>query len=225
MSARKLDQLLRTTPAVYATLEDALLRPTTGPGAERVSGGGGDDKPAPLQLQVAEHRHTGLRGLRWWVARLGLELDQQPPATLGEHPAGMCAWLLSLADQLDPDTAGELADNLASWQRRARVLTDLPELRTTLPLPERCPAGGELWDCPGNLRVNLPADRGRTAWVTCPSCRARWEVTELPQAADVRLPVHVVAELLGVTVRTVQRRTERDDGMVRLGDALQPCAL
>lgn len=225
MSADKLDELLRTTPAVYATLEDALLRPTTGPGAERVSGGGGDDRPAPLQLQVAEHRHTGLRGLRWWVARLARELDKGLPTELGENPTGMCAWLYGNADQLDQATRAELADNLTSWQRRARVLTDLPELRTTLPLPEPCPAGGELWDCPGQLRVNLPADRGRTAWVTCPSCRARWEVTELPQAADVRLPVHIAAELAGVTVRTVQRRTERDDGMVRLGDALEPRAL
>lgn len=225
MRARDLRQLLTTTPDVYGVLREALVRPTTGTSGPRVSGGGGDERPAPLQLQVAEHRHTGLRGLRWWVHTLDTRLARAPHTLgptprVGESPAAMCAWLMHGAYLLDHDQAAELADNLATWQHRARVLTDLPQLRGRLPLGAPCAASTEHWRCPGELWAMLPADRDRPMWLACPECRARWTPTELPAALDVVVPVRVAAELLGVTVRTVQRRASRDGGRVRLGDVL-----
>lgn len=41
------------------------------------------------------------------------------------------------------------------------------------------------------------------------------------EAVDAILPVHAAAKLLGVSVRTVQRRAERTDGLVRLGDVMR----
>ena len=39
---------------------------------------------------------------------------------------------------------------------------------------------------------------------------------------DQTVPVHVAAQILGVSVRTVQRRAPREAGTVRLGDVARP---
>lgn len=220
--SRTLTQLLQTLPDVYGQLEDALHGTATGPGGERVSGGGGDDRPAPLQLQVAEHRAQLVKGVRYWLARTQAELRLCSRGRLGDRLELGTAWLLDHHRQLSAESQAELADNLAGWLRKARSLTDLPQLRGTLPLGG-CLNTGELWSCAGTLTAMLPADRRRQVYLSCRDCGGRWDVTELPDAANVQLPVHLAAELLGVTVRTVQRRAadDRDAGTVRLGDALR----
>lgn len=226
MKRSKLEQLLVSLPDVYGQLEDALHGTRAGGDSERVTGGGGDSRPAPLQLQVAEHRAQLVRGVRYWLARTQGELHLCARGRVGQRLALGTAWLLAYVHQLPAESQAELQANLADWHRKARALTDLPRLRGSV-LLGACPnAGLELWSCTGQLRAMLPADRDASAYLSCRDCGGRWDVTELPEAANVTVPVHVAADLLGVSVRTIQRRAERDAGVVKLGDVLRTeCAL
>lgn len=227
MSTRKARQLAVRVAETHADLADALVPGTTGGHAERVSGGGrGDDRPAPANLQVIEHRHQLLAGLRYWLARTEQPPWAPAPTGCGTNPALAAQTLCERLDRMSDDDVTELSDNLGAWLHRARVLTDTPALRGTIPLGA-CPNRDELdtadavWTCPGTVHAMLPMDRRAPVYVRCHECGTRWEVAELPQAADQLVSVHVAAELAGVSVRTVQRRTPtRDSGLVRLGDAL-----
>lgn len=222
-----LRRLLLDTAAVYADLEDALHGVRTGdPGGPR---GTKVEAPLPLAAEVADHRHLLLRGLRYWAGKVGAT-----PRVLAQGGVShLTAWVVSQLDTLDAEERTELRTNLLDWQRGARGRMDLPKLRGSIPLPGvTCPDraevdGAEVYACAGALRIVLPADKDTAPWLSCSTCRTRYAVTDLPAAADVRLPVHVAAELLDVSVRTIQRRTEaREDGMVRLGDVVRTdCAL
>lgn len=223
-----LRSLLLDTARLYADLEDGLHGVRTGePGEPRSTS---VDRPLPLDADVAEHRHLLVRGLRHWVARTR---NAGAPTQHTTRVPAMVAILISRLDDMDTADRTELADNLEGWRRGARGRMDLPKLRGSIPLGAgTCPDTAELdgqamYACGGELRVMVPADRNRPAWVQCRTCSTRWAVHELPAAADQQVPVHVAAELAGVTVRTIQRRTgARDSGQVRLGDALRTdCAL
>jgi hypothetical protein len=188
-----LHRLLTEVPAVYAVLGEALV-----PGG----GGGGDgmprapkdplERPAPANLEVAEHRHKLLRGLRWWVDAVR---DTPPPAgfigpaTFTEHLAtlppvgssisGLCAMLLAHLHVMAPEDHAELRSNLEDWLHDAYAVT---------------------------------GHRSRPA-----------KALQLPEGAeDSMVRVADAARILGVSVRTIQRRAARTEGLVRLGDVLGP---
>lgn len=217
MTAR-LTTLLLELPRTYTELLEAHQGVRSGEG-ERVSGGGGLERPIPVDGMVADHRQTILHGLRSWVVYL---TDGEGRDLLDSVPH-MCAVLAGFVPWLEPDVVDELTKHVLAWQRGARSRMDLPTMRVSLPVG-KCPESeGEHWQCPGVLYAMVPADRDRLLWLECKGgCASRWEVTELPGALDVVVPVGVAAQLLGVTERTVQRRSgdARADGMVRLGDAV-----
>lgn len=170
-----LSELLARVPVVYGLLQDALV-PGGGGGydGERVSGGGGEPPKAPANLEVAEHRHTLLRGLRWWVDAV---VDGWP-GKVGDSPTHMCALLLAHLHVMAPEDQAELQTNLWDWLGGAMPLVG----KVSTPTPPRLPL----------------------------------------EALDRRVPVHVAAEVLGVSVRTVQRRAPRADGTVVLREAAGP---
>jgi hypothetical protein len=106
-----LADLLAKVPAVYDQLEDAMV-----PG-----GGSGDGMPtgprsvhpnAPARLDVIDHRHQLLRGLRWWVDAVD---DGASPLPVGESVARMCAWLIANLHHMADDDLMELRENLWEW--------------------------------------------------------------------------------------------------------------
>jgi hypothetical protein len=173
-----LRRLLTEVPAVYAVLGEALV-----PGG----GGGGDgmprapkdplERPAPANLEVAEHRHKLLRGLRWWVDAVRDPDQELPP--IGHHATLMCAVLLGHLDAMAPEDHAELRTNLEDWLHDAYAVT---------------------------------GHRSRPA-----------KALQLPEGAeDSMVRVADAARILGVSVRTIQRRAARTEGLVRLGDVLGP---
>lgn len=219
MNTHELRRLLERVPAVHAQLGDALVPSGSSPDGERVTGGGGDSRPAPARLEVAEHRNELLRGLRWWCAHTTAAATRP---TMGDSPARMCAWLIAHMFTLDRGQHTELGDNLETWLRRARKLAADERPARLVPLPAGClTETTELWECVGTLALAIP-QRGRegTPELRCSECRASFPVTELPAAANVQLGVADAAALLGMSVRTVQRRAPRDAGTVRLSDLL-----
>jgi len=65
----------------------------------------------------------------------------------------------------------------------------------------------------------------------CAACGGRWDVADLPEAADVRLSLADAAAVTGTSVRTLQYRVQHGSlparaGTVLLGDVLRSaCAL
>lgn len=226
-----LASLLTTTPPLYARLGDALVPGSTGDGGDRVSGATQVSQPAPARLDVAEHRHELVRGLTWWVARLDGTL-RMTPHTYRPRPVltsrggvtGLCAWLAYVTPSV-PRHHTELAENLQAWQTKAqRFLTSDGPARH-VPLPAGCMNTTELWTCPGELSLAIPPKGKAAPYLTCRECRGRWEVTELPQAADVRLPVQLAADLTGVHHYQL-RRWAGGANTITLGNALRnSCAL
>jgi hypothetical protein len=221
-----LRDLLIRCPTVYASLEADLQRGSAGGESERVSGGGGDEKPAPVQLAVADHRHALLRGLRYWVAITSQHPEVPQPFGVAESPVKMCAWLLGNYHLLSVAHQTEMASNLSDWVHGSSGMGDLPKIRSSVPLGVTCLNVTEvddvvLYACGGTLWAMMPADRDASAWLTCRECRGRWDVTDLPAAANISVPVHEAAQMLGVHVRTIRRRATREGGMVKLGDVLR----
>lgn len=105
-----LEVALATVPVVYAELEAALV-PGGGGGGERVSGGTRTAPADPARLEVVEHRHKLLRGLRWWVDAVA----DDTPHYVGDSPARMCVVILDNLRHMDPDDRAELRANLDDW--------------------------------------------------------------------------------------------------------------
>lgn len=168
---------LELVPRVYADLGTAMVPGgSSAVDGERVSGGGQTEAPAPARLEVAEHRHLLLRGLRWWVD----VIDPDTPLPVGDSPTRMCAVILANLDALAPEDHTALAENLTDWLHGAYPFMGKPEPVT---------------------RATLP-----------------------PEALDAVVPVHVAAKVLGVSLRTIQRRAPgRTAGTVRLRDVATLC--
>jgi hypothetical protein len=108
-----LRDLLVRVPAVYAELEHALLPGRSGEPSD--SSPDPRHRPAPARLEVTEHRHQLLRGLRWWVDAVGVEGRLRTAPMLGDSPARMCAWLLAHLDVMADEDRAELRANLWDW--------------------------------------------------------------------------------------------------------------
>jgi len=104
--------VLATIPEVYAELEAALVPGGGGPGGDRVSGGTRVTAPDPARLDVIDHRHLLLRGLRWWVDAVQ---EGGKYLGVGHSPALMCAVLLDNADAMDPDDRHAMHTQLSDW--------------------------------------------------------------------------------------------------------------
>ena len=106
-----LERCLRRIPGVYAELERALIPvrridpPDTSPDPR--------DRPAPANLNVTDHRHKVVRGLRWWVDALHPKDGAAP--RVGHSVALMCLWLVQHLDALEAEDAETLATNLREW--------------------------------------------------------------------------------------------------------------
>jgi hypothetical protein len=109
-----LAELLAKVPAVYDQLEGAMV-----PG-----GGAGDGMPtgprsvhpnAPARLDVIDHRHQLLRGLRWWVDAVQDVTVAGKGRTLSESPARMCAVLLHHLPDMAAEDRATLRGNLWDW--------------------------------------------------------------------------------------------------------------
>jgi hypothetical protein len=139
-------------------------------------------RPPPANLDVAEHRHQLLRGLRWWADAVGTEGAGRH---LGESVAHMCAWLIAHLGDMAAEDQETLYGNLNEWLAKATGM-----------------AGG----------YEPPAE---------PFIRVR----DLPAGAeDSIVSVAVAAKVLGVSVRTIQRRSpNRFAGQVRLRDVMSVC--
>lgn len=124
-----LEQVLRQVPGVYRDLEDALI-----PGRSGEPSGPPDPvhKPAPANLNVTEHRHKLLRGLRWWVDAVHPKDGRVP--RVGEDVALMCGALLAALPVMDDEDRATLHNNLRSWLVKAYVFMGDPE-PTTVALP------------------------------------------------------------------------------------------
>jgi hypothetical protein len=110
---RQLEQLLVQVPVVYAELEHALLPgrsaepPDTSPDPRH--------RPAPARLEVTEHRHLLLKGLRWWVDAVVDLDDRRFHVGLGDSPARMCALLLANLAHMADEDQDTLRGNLWEW--------------------------------------------------------------------------------------------------------------
>lgn len=106
-----LERVLRQVPGVYAELEQALIPvrridpPDTSPDPR--------DRPAPANLNVTDHRHKVVRGLRWWVDALHPKDGKAP--RVGHSVALMCLWLWQHRTELEAEDAETLASNLREW--------------------------------------------------------------------------------------------------------------
>lgn len=172
--------LLRAIPPMYAHLGDELVPARSGePPAHSPDP---KHRPPPANLDVADHRHKLLRGLRWWSDAVGTEGAGRH---LGDSPAHMCAWLIAHLPAMAEEDRTELHSNLGEWLTKA---TDM--------------VGG----------YEPPA----APFIT---------VRELPAGAeDSVVSVATAAKVLGVSVRTIQRRApHRFAGQVRLGDVMTLC--
>lgn len=109
-----LEQTLRQVPGVYLDLEDALV-----PGRSGEPSGAPDPihRPAPANLNVAEHRHKLRRGLRWWVDAVHPKEGAVP--RVGEDVALMCGALLAAAASMEDEDRATLHNNLRSWLVKA----------------------------------------------------------------------------------------------------------
>lgn len=106
-----LGEALSAVAVAYADLEDALI-----PGRSGEPAGSPDptNRPAPGNVQVMEHRHKLVRGLRWWVDAL-----RDGDTRVGQDVDLMCRWLWENRGVLEPEDAAELLGNLTEWLRGA----------------------------------------------------------------------------------------------------------
>ena len=110
---RPLEVVLATIPEVYAELEAALVPGGGGTGGDRVSGGTRVTAPDPARLDVIDHRHLLLRGLRWWVD--AVRETGAPTPRVGASPARMCAYLRWAAPAMDPADRADMTQQLSDW--------------------------------------------------------------------------------------------------------------
>lgn len=106
-----LADLLAKVPAVYAQLGDAAV-PMGSVGGDMPTGPTSVHPNAPARLDVIDHRHQLLRGLRWWVDAVD---DGTSPLPVGESVPRMCAWLLANLRHMDETDAATLRGNLWDW--------------------------------------------------------------------------------------------------------------
>lgn len=104
-----LANLLERVPAVYAELGHALLPGRSGEPSD--TSPDPRHRPAPARLEVTDHRHKLVRGLRWWVDVIAA--DTRVP--VGESVPRMCAVILANLHVLEDEDAAELQANLWEW--------------------------------------------------------------------------------------------------------------
>lgn len=113
-----LHRLLTAVPAVYETLGEALVPGGGGLAADDMPRAPKDplQRPAPANLDVTDHRHELVRGLRWWVDAVR---ERGEHTRVGHSVTLMCAWLLGNLGAMAPEDHTELADNLRTWLGKA----------------------------------------------------------------------------------------------------------
>ena len=219
-----LGKLLVQTAQVYDQLEDALHGTQGVSTGDRVTGGG-DSRPLPIQADVAEHRHLLLRGLRYWASKV-----HATPRVLAQGGVShLVAWLVSEAHTLPAADQSEMGDNLRDWMAGVETATAAPSIRARIPLGGTCPTSNEHWTCGGTLAALLPVAPTDPAYLQCSECKSRFDVTDLPSAADVELSLSDAAALTGTPAGTLKTRvhygrlipTTRTPLRVRLGDVLR----
>jgi hypothetical protein len=103
---------------MYDDLEDAALARSGEPSDRSPDP---RESPAPGRLDVMEHRHELVRGLRWWVDAVH-DGDEGTPDL--SSPGAMAWWLQTRLVVMAAEDRAELADNLSRWLRRAWQLAD-----------------------------------------------------------------------------------------------------
>lgn len=109
---KPLEVVLATIPEVYAELEAALVPGGGGTGGDRVSGGTRVSAPDPARLDVIDHRHLLVRGLRWWVDAVR---EDGKWLAVGHSPALMCAVLLDTLPDMAPEDRAAMHEQLSDW--------------------------------------------------------------------------------------------------------------
>lgn len=117
---RPLEDLLVQVPAVYAELGHAMVPGRSGEPPD--SSPDPRHRPPPARLEVTEHRHLLVKGLRWWVDVLREWVDVP---RLGDSPARMCAVILANLGVLEPEDRETLRANLWDWVGDAMPLVGL----------------------------------------------------------------------------------------------------
>lgn len=118
-----LADLLQVVPGLYEDLEDAALARAKGEPGERRGSGDPRSSPAPGRVEVMEHRHELLRGLRWWVDAVAPNPADRP-TIVGGNVTAMCRLLTKHLPAMAPEDRAELRANLDAWRVRAWRLMD-----------------------------------------------------------------------------------------------------
>lgn len=100
-------------PAVYAELGEALLPARWGEPPD--SSPDPRHRPPPARLEVTEHRHLLLKGLRWWVDAVQDVTVVGKGRTVGESVPRMCATLLHYLPNMAAEDQETLQANLWEW--------------------------------------------------------------------------------------------------------------
>lgn len=137
MSATAARDVLLRVPYVYAELALSLVPGAPAPDGERVAGGGSVTPPAPANLDVADHRHQLVRGLRWWVDAVR---DDDTPPRLGESVSRMAVYMVSVLPAMAAEDVAMLHENLMDWLYAAYPHMGKVEAPTA---PVRLPLGAE----------------------------------------------------------------------------------
>lgn len=119
-----LTELLRLIPSVYADLESALI---PGKGVSDDSGVRSSDplhRPATANLDVIDHRHLLLRGLRWWCDAVDPDLERT--YVIGNDVGRMCDYLLRWGHVMADEDRDEMQQQLGDWWAKAGAMQQVP---------------------------------------------------------------------------------------------------
>lgn len=114
-----LTELLHTIPTTYNALAESALPARSG---EPPQSSDPRAKPAPGRLEVMEHRHELVRGLRWWVDAVRDPDDTRRVAA--SDVRWLCGYIAGHVDRMAAEDRDELTANLRTWRHKAWKIID-----------------------------------------------------------------------------------------------------